>query len=240
MALSTITNHKRNNIMTNEKGINIDPSWNGVYKVGGVSLFVAGVIPFIFLFFVIILQQTIPVPAQETLENPTAPTSLYLLATLGELLLIPAGLGLYLSLKDVRKNNMLIGTALWILAAVMFLVSRGLLISLSQISGRYLNTTNEVMKSAYLASAELAIETQSIYSYMALILLSIASIIIGLVMLKGVYGKVTGYLVIAAGIVTLFTPLRVLIEIPFLILFSGVVLSAIWQIIVGVKLYKLG
>ncbi len=226
--------------MTNDKGINIDPSWKGVYKVGGICLFVAGVIPFIFLFFVIILQQTIPVPAQEILENPTAPTSLYLLATLGELLLMPAGLGLYFSLKDVKKTNMLIGSALWILATPMFLVSRGLLLSPSQISGRYLDTTNEMMKAAYLASTELAIETQSMYAYMALILLSVASIIIGLVMLKGVYGKATGYLAIAAGILTLFTPLGVLIEIPFLILFFGVILSATWQIVAGFKLYKLG
>jgi hypothetical protein len=226
--------------MTEERGFEVDPSWKGVYKAGGICLFVAGIIPFLFLISVIILQQTIPVPAKEALEDPTAPTYLYLLATLGELLLMPAGLGLYLSLKDVKKTHMLIATSLWLLATPMFLVSRGLLISLSQISGRYLDTTNEMMKAAYLASAELAMEAQSIYAYMALILLSVASIIIGSVMLKGVYGKVTGYLVIVAGILTLFTPLRVLIEIPFLILFIGVVLSAVWQIVVGVKLYKLG
>ena len=225
--------------MSNEKRIYINPSWKGVYKVGGISLFVAGVIPFIFLLFVIILQQTIPVPAQKALEDPTTPTYLYLLATLGELLLMPAGLGLYLSLKDVKKTHMFIAISLWVLAVPMFLAARGQLIALSQISGRYLSTTNEMMKAAYLASAELAIEVQSIYSYMALILLSVASIIIGTVMLKGVYGKVAGYLVIAAGILTLFTPLGVIIEVPFIILFSGVILSALWQVIVGLKLYKL-
>ena len=225
--------------MANEKRNNIDSSWKGVYKVGGISLFIAGVIPFIFLFFVILLGQTIPVPAQKALEDPTTPTYLYLLATLGELLLLPAGLALYLSLKDFKKNAMLVATSLWVLATPMFLASRGLLIALSQISGRYLDTTNEIMKTAYLASAELALEVESIYSYMALILLSVASIIIGSVMLKGVYGKVTGYMVIAAGILTLFTPLGVIIEVPFIILFAGVILSALWQVIVGIKLYRL-
>ena len=226
--------------MANEKRSIPDPSWKGVYKVGGISLFVAAAIPFIFLFFVILLGQTIPVPAQKALEDPSAPTYLYLLATLGELLLMPAGLGLYLSLKDVKRTHMMIATSLWVLAVPMFLAARGLLIALSQISGRYLETTNEMMKAAYLGSAELAIEVQSIYSYMALILLSVASIIIGSVMLKGVYGKVTGYMVIAAGILTLFTPLGVIIEVPFIILFSGVILSALWQVIAGIKLYKLG
>lgn len=226
--------------MTNEKRINIDPSWKGVYKVGGISLFVAGAIPFLFLLSVVILQQTLPVPAQEALEDPTAPTALFLLAALGELLLMPAGLGLYLSLKGVKKTHMLIATSLWVLATPMFLASRGLIIALSQISARYLDTTNETMKAAYLASAELAIETQSIFAYMVLILLSVASIIIGSVMLKGVYGKVTGYMVIAAGILTLFTPFGVIIEVPFLISFTGIVLGAAWQIVAGVKLYKLG
>lgn len=225
--------------MTNEKRIYIDPSWKGVYKAGGISLFIAGVVPFIYLISVIVLKQTIPIPALETLEDPSGPTYLFLLAVLGELLLMPAGLGLYLSLKDVNKNTMLIGTALWLLVTPMFLVSRGLIIALSQISGSYLETTNEVLKTAYIASAELAIETQSIFAYMGLILLSVSSIIIGSVILKGVYGKVTGYLVIAAGILTFFTPFAVLIEIPFIILFTGVILSALWQIIVGIKLYKL-
>jgi len=135
---------------------------------------------------------------------------------------------------------MIIATALWVLAVPMFLVSRGLLIALSQISERYLNPANEMMKAAYLASAEYAIELQSIYSYMALILLSIASIIIGWVMTRTFYGRLTGYLVIAAGILTLFTPLGAMIEVPFIILFSGVILSALWQVIVGIKLYKVG
>jgi len=225
--------------MNIEKRIHIDPTWNGVYKAGGISLFVAGVYPIVFLLSVLALRQTIPVPAKEALENPVVPTVLFLLGALGELLLMPAGLALYLSLKDVKKTTMLLGTALWVLATPMFLVSRGLIISLSQISERYLDTTDEMMKAAYLASAELALETQSIYAYMALILLAVASIIIGTVMLKGVYGKNIGYLVIAAGILTLFTPFGVLIEIPFVISFSGLVLSAVWQIIVGVKLYKL-
>jgi hypothetical protein len=210
-----------------------------VYKAGGISLFVAGIIPFIYLLSVIILQQAIPIPTQETLENPSVPTYLFLLAALGELLLMPAGLGLYLSLKGIKQTNMLIATALWVFATPMFLVSRGLIFSLSQISRSYLETTNEMMRTAYLVSAELAIETQSIFAYMALILLSVASIIIGSVMLKGIYGKATGYLVIAAGIMTLFTPIGILIEIPFLISFTGVVLSAAWQIVAGVKLYKL-
>jgi hypothetical protein len=228
------------NNMTKEKGFGIDPSWKGVVKWGGLSLFAAGAVPVIFILAVFISQQSIPPLAKEVLEDPLAPTALFILAALGELLLIPGGLGLYFALKDVRKTAMFFATALWLVASIMFLASRGIIIALSQISDSYLNTTDETMKAAYLASAELAIETQGIYAYMALICLSVASIIIGVVMLKGDFGKRIGYLVIAAGILTLFTPFQVIMEVPTIILFIGIVLGAVWQLVVGARLYKLG
>ncbi len=226
--------------MTKEKGFNIDPSWKGVVRWGGISLFAGAAILVIFVLSVFITQQTLPVPAEEALENPLGPTLLFLFAAIGELLLMLGGLGLYFALKEVKKTAMLIATALWMVAPLMFLASRGLVISLSQISDSYLNTTDATIKAAYLASAELAIETQSIYAYMALICLNVAAIIIGVVMLKGHFGKRIGYLVIAAGIVTLFTPFGVIMELPIIIPFIGLVLTAVWQLVVGFKLYKLG
>ena len=224
--------------MTIEERFNIDSSWQGVIKWGGLSLFAAGVALVIFILSVLVLQQTLPLPAQEVLENPVPPTMLFLLAALGELLLLPGFLALYFALKDVKKTPMLIATALLSVAVPMFLASRGLIISLSQISGRYMDTANETMRAAYLASAELAIETQNIYATMALTLLCVASIIVGLVMLKGVFGKRIGYLVIVAGILTLSSPFGVIMGVPIIIPFIGLVLTAVWQIVVGVKLYK--
>lgn len=227
------------NKMTEEMDFKIDPVWRGVIKWGGLSLFVAGVVPFIFILSAFVFQQTLPVPPEEILEEPVGPTALFLLTAIGETLLLPGGLALYFCLKDVNRTPMLIATGLWSLCVSMFLVSRGLIISLYQISGSYTATTSETMKAAYLASAELAIETQSIYAYMGLILLSVASIMMGFVMLKGGFGKRIGYLVIVAGIWTLFTPFGVIVELPFIIPFMGVILGAAWQIVVGIRLYKL-
>ncbi|MFC2072256.1 hypothetical protein ACFLUU_06050 [Chloroflexota bacterium] len=180
--------------MTKESEFNIDPSSKGVIKWGGLSLFAAAFILVIFVLLVFITKQTLPVPAGEILEDPTGPTLLFLLAAIGELLLLPGGLALYFSLKDVKKTPMFIATALWVVGVPMFLTSRGLIIALSQLSGRYINATSETMQAAYLASAELALEIQNIYATMGLTLtICIASIIIGLVMLKGVFGKRIGY-----------------------------------------------
>ena len=226
--------------MAKEKEFKIDPSWKGVIKWGGLSLFAAAFILVIFVFLVFITQQTLPVPAEEILEDPTGPTLLFLLAAIGELLLLPGGLALYFSLKDVKKAPMFIATGFWVVGVPMFLASRGLILALSQISGRYINTTSETLQAAYMASAELALEIQNIYATMGVTLvLCVAPIIIGIVMLKGGFGKI-GYLVIAAGILTLFTPFGVILSVPIILPFIGLALTAVWQLVVGAKLYKLG
>lgn len=226
--------------MTKEKESNMDPSWKGVIKWGGLSLFAGAVWVVIFVPAVFITGQTMPVPAKEALESPMRPTMLFLGCIIGELLLMPGVLGLYFALKKVRKTPMFLATALWLITIPMWLASRGLIISLSQISARYVATTSEAMKAAYLASAELALETQNIYSATALMLLCVASVMIGLVMLKGVFGKRIGYVLIVAGIFTFFSPLQVLLGVPTIIPFIGLILTAFWQLVVGLKLYKLG
>jgi Sec-independent protein secretion pathway component TatC len=57
---------------------------------------------------------------------------------------------------------------------------------------------------------------------------------------EGDFGKRIGYVVIVAGILTLFTPFGVIMEIPIVISFLGLVLIAVWQLVVGAKPYKLG
>jgi len=226
--------------MTKEKEFKIDPSWKGVIKWGGFSLFAAGFVLVLFILSVFILQPDLPLDAEEVLEDPLAPTYLFLLAAIGELFLLPAALGLYFALKDFNKTNMFMATALWVVAVPVFLASRGLIISLALISGDYKDASTETEKVAYLASAEHAIETQSVLSAMGLILLSVAFIIIGFVMLKGVFGKRIGYLVIVSGIFSIFAPFAVYLEIPDIISFSGLILSIFWELVVGVKLYKMG
>ena len=226
-----------------DKSIHIDPSWRGVVKWGGLSLLLSGAIALLFFILVLATQLPLPVPAKQALEDPLGPTVLFTLAIIGEVLLLPSGLALYFALRDVKRTAMLIATALWVLCVPMFLASRGQIIAISQISGRYLATTDEAMKASYLASAELALETQNLYAMMGLILLSVASVIIGIVMLKGkeVFGKRIGYFVIGAGAFTFLGASTVIVEeVPIIFPVIGVILSAVWQFYVGFKLYKMG
>ena len=218
----------------------VDQSWKGVYKSGGFSLFAGGVILAVFLLSVFIFRVALPLTPQAVLENPKPPVMLYLLAALGEVLLLPAALALYLSLKDVNKNYMLIAAASWSIAAAIYLVSRGQILSLLPLASRYAAAKGELMKAAYLVSAAQVIEVANIYGNMALMLHQAGSVIMGLVMLKGVYGRRTGYLVTIVASVTFIGTFGVVFQpLSFLTLF-GLMLTAVWQIVVGIKLCQLG
>jgi hypothetical protein len=217
-----------------------DPSWKGVYRVGGLSLFAAGLVLFLF-FLALLVSQTSPTLTPEmVLDNPVPPVSLYALAAFGELLLMPGVLGLYYALQNVKKAPMLMATALGLVAVIAFLLSRSQIIALLPISGSYQASTSEPMRAAYLVSAEHAIELGNVFAEMALMFLAGSSIIIGWVMLQGVIGKRVSCLVITAGTLTLLGTMGVLLEPLTILTVFGLILGAVWQIIVGVKLYKLG
>jgi hypothetical protein len=220
--------------------MNVNQTPKNLYKASGFSLFISAMIVIIYVLLVIVTQQTLPLPAEEVLENPTFPIALFIFAVIGELLLMLGMLGLYHSLKDDNQTSMLFATAFWLTAVIMFLISRGLIFTLLSVSDMYISTTSESMKTIYLALAEYSIDLQDTFAKMALILLNAATIIIGWVMLKTrIFGRPIGYLTLIAGIYTLFTPFLVTMGFP-LLGFIGLVLSFAWQAYVGFKLYKLG
>lgn len=227
--------------MTEKSKFTIDTSSKGIIKWGGFSLFIAGVILIIFLIGINTFQVTLPLNAKEVLDAPFVPTSLFTITLMGEILLFPGFLALYFTLRDDDKVKSFMATAIGTFSVVMFLASRGLIISLSGISGRYLSTTDPNMRAAYLAAAELAERTQNVYSTLALIFLSLASILVGLVMLRGkTFSKRISYIVILSGIFTILTPFQVNLGLPLVISLIGLVLMLIWQFLVGIQLYKLG
>ena len=220
--------------------MSFDDSEKGILKAGGVSLIVAGLVLFLFFIALLFLQTSPTLTPEMILDDPTAPVSLYALAAFGELILMPGGLGLYYALKNVKKAHMIIGTALWLVSVVSFLLSRTQIIALAPISGSYQATSSQALRTAYLVSTEYAIGLSSAFAEIALMLLAISSIIIGLVMLKGVFSKRIAYLVIISGSLTLLGTMGVLFEPITILTLFGLILSAIWQIIAGLKLYKLG
>jgi hypothetical protein len=216
-----------------------DTSWRGVIKAGGLSLLAGGIILFAFILSVFVFQVQLPLTAQGFLDNPLPPALLFSLAAFGEFLLMPGVLAIYFALKDINKNQVLLGTAIWISAIPMFLVSRGAVISLITIAGNYAASADITLRAAYFATAQFALDVSNVYAVMALDLLGVGGIILGLVMLKGVFGKRTGYLVILAGALTVMGTLGVILEPLTIGTLFGLILNGVWQIIIGIELYRM-
>jgi hypothetical protein len=218
----------------------MEQTCKGLCKAGGISLVAAGAVLFLFFAALAILQTSPTLTPEMILNDPVPSVSLYALTVSGELLLMPGVLGLYAALKNTKKAHMTIGTALWLLAVISFLISRTQIISLFRMSASYQATTSESLKATYLVLAEHTIELSNVFANIALMLLGIASIIIGLVMLKGFFGRNFSYLVVISGTLTLLGAIGVIFEpIAILVLF-GLTLGAIWQILAGIKLFNLG
>jgi len=217
-----------------------DRSRQGVIRWGGLSLFLAAALLVIFVAMVAVTGQTLPVPAEEALNDPAQPTRLFAIAALGEFLLMPGALGLFFALRRANHAWALIGAASWFVAVPMFLASRGLIFALVPLSAAYVGADDPAMHSALLASANLALEAQNAYATMALLILSAGSITLGAVMVRGGLGKPVGYLAIVAGAFSMVSPFAVMMHIPLVFSFAGLALTAIWQLIAGIRLFRIG
>ena len=218
----------------------VDQSRKGILKAGGLSLVSAGIVLFLFFVAMLIVRTSPTLTPEIILTNPLPSVSLYTIAVFGELLLLPGVLGLYFALRDVKRTHMLMGSAVWLVAVFAFFVSRTQIIALAPLSNSYLVTSSQTLREAYLVSTEHAIILSNVFSNIALLLLGTSSIIIGLVMMKAVFKKSVGYLALISGTLTLLGALGVLFEPLAIAVLFGLTLGAVWQIIAGVKLYKMG
>jgi hypothetical protein len=212
--------------------------WDGVIRWGGWSLFAAAVLLVVFVAGVVATGQELPVPPEEALDGSRTPMALFTVAAVGEALLAPAALALYHAFKELHRTRMLIAATFLLVASPLFLASRGPILALAQLSGDF-EGADASARAGYLAAADLGIEMQNVYSTMALLLLSVASILAGTVMLRStVIGHRIAYVTIAAGVFSIFTPFIIIAGGPEAFGFIGLALGAVWQLDVGLTLAR--
>jgi len=225
----------------------VDPDGKWLYRVGGISglLLAIGYIVTIPLY---IYAGAAPSGGEAKLQYLAGKTTVWWaivgLSVLTDILFIPVALALYLALKGVNRNAMLVATALVGLFVVLDLaVTWPNYASLITLSGNYAAATSDAQRVAYVAaanyaSAVLASSLEAVYS---ILILSLGILLIGLVMVKGVFGKTTAYLGIVTGIlgiVSVAGPYFVSTLSAAIIVTS--VLTTVWVLLVGYRLYWLG
>jgi hypothetical protein len=222
----------------------VDPEGKWLYRVGGISALVIGIA---WIIVIPLFAHVGGAPSSDGevwlkyLEGKTTVWWAILgLNVLTDFLFVPVALSLYLALKRVNRNAMLVATAFVGLFVVLDLaVLWTNYASLLTLSGLHTAATTDVQRAAYVAaanyaSAVLASHTVVFYS---IVDLSVAILIIAFVMLKGkgIFSKTTAYLGLSAGIFGIGS-----ITGFFVIIIINALLTTVWLLFVGYRLFRLG
>jgi hypothetical protein len=120
-----------------------------------------------------------------------------------DLLFIPVGLALYVALKDINRNAMLIGTAFVLLFVVLDLsVTWSHYAALLMLSARYAAAATDAQRAGLVAAAEYAaavLGSRLLVVY-AIGVLSFGILLVGVVMRRSVFGRITASLALATGV----------------------------------------
>ena len=225
----------------------IDLDWKWLYRVGGISALVLGIA------YIVIIALYVPVGAPPSgaearlayiAGNIAAWWAILGLSVVTDFLFLPVVLALYVALKGINRNLMLIATAFMSLFVVLDLtITWPNYAALITFSGSYGTIANEAQQAATVAAANYAsvVLESSLISVYIILVPGLGILMTGLVMLRGIFNKTTAYLGIATGIFAIVS-----VVVPFFVSALGLtailasILTTVWLLFVGYRLNRLG
>ena len=210
------------------------------YRVGGIAALVLGV--GYIIIFPLYAQVGAPPSGGEAWfkylpGKTTAWWAILGLSVFTDLLFVPLALALYLALKAVNRNAMLLATAFVGLFVVLDLaVTWSHYASILTLYAKYSAATDDLQRAGYLAAASYgsAMLSSPLEIVYAIVTLSFGILVMGFVMLRGVFDKITAYLGLATGILGIAS----LTGLSVAIIGNALVATA-WLFSVGYRLYRL-
>jgi len=217
-----------------------EPASRWLFRIGGTCASTIAVF-YMVTIALFAFAGTLPNGAEASLQYLSDKTALWsaiaALSVLTDVLYIPLALSLYFALRQINR------TAILVAAAFMFLfVGLDLAVtwtnyaSLIVLSGHYAAATSDAQRAAYVAAAEYATSVLSsrIETVYAIVDLSFAILVVGVVMLRGVFNKPTAYVGIATGVMGILT-----LSGLFVTVILNAILAIAWLFFVGYRLYRL-
>ena len=224
----------------------VDPDGKWLYQVGGVSALLLG-LGYLITIPLYAAVGAAPSGAETRLiylaENTAGWWTIFGLMVFTDFLFIPVGLSLYLALKGINRNVMLLATA-WVgfFIALDVAVTWGNYAALIMLSGNYTAAASEAERAIVVAAANYpaALLDSILASICAIFTLSTGILLTGWVMLKGVFNKVTAYLGLltgASGIIAVFGPL--FFKPLDVFTYVNAISATAWVFFVGFRLIRL-
>lgn len=223
---------------TTVDSVNVDQKqW---YRVGGIAALVLGV-AYIIIVFLYARVGAPPSGVEAWFKYLPGKTTVWWvilgLSVFTDFLYAPLAFALYLALKAINRNAMLLATAFVGLFVVLDLaVTWSHYASMLILYGNYSRATDDIQRAGYLAAANYAsaILGSRLEIVYAIVTLSFGILVIGFVMLGGVFNKITAYLGLATGILGIVSVAGLTLTIIMNALFATA-----WILVVGYRLYRL-
>ncbi len=224
--------------MVQMEASSMDITWKGLYKVGGASLILDCVLLLVILgtFFAGPPAPTDPAQYLKTF----ATSSLNILTTAVfiaiAMLLVPGILGLYGALKQVNRTWMLVATGFFFLGIGALFVGLSAMVASVSLSQSYSSASNAALQASYVAGAAATIAIGNSAEFIGGFIISLGVLLIGMTMLKSVFGKPLAYLSIVAGLVGVAGSATSY----FALAIAYLLLYVVWLFWTGFKLWKMG
>ncbi len=216
----------------------MDTTWKGLYKVGGASLLLAGVLLLVSFGTFFAGPQAPTDPAQYLKTFASSNLNLLTTAIFATIaiLFVPGILGLYGALKQVNRTWMLTATGFVFLGIGLFFVGSSATVASVFLSQSYSSASNAALQASYVAGAAATIALGDAAGSVGGFIVSLGIVLIGVTMLKGMFGKGLAYFSIVAGLVGLVGTSTNY----FALFVAFFVLDAVWFLWTGFKLWKMG
>lgn len=225
----------------------VDPDEKWLYRVGGISAFVL-VIGYLLTFPVYAWVGDAPPNGVEAqliyfAEHATGWWAILGLMVFTDLLLVPIFLALYLALKGVNRNVMLLAIAcIGLFVALDLAVTWTGYSALITSGGNYAAATTDAQRAIFVAAAGYpsAVLDSPLSGTYAILFPALGALLTGLVMLRGIFNKATAYLALAAGITGIVFMGSYVADALYVVRIINALLVTVWYFFVGYRLYKLG
>jgi hypothetical protein len=216
------------------------PEQKKLYRVGGIAALLLA-IGYIAILPLYALVGPPPTSAGAWFKYLAGKTAVWWwivgLSVFTDFLFVPVTLALYVALKKTNRNAMLVATAFVGLFLVLDLaVTWSHYASILTLYGEYSTAADEAQRAGYLAAANYgsAVLTSRLEIVYAIVTLSSGILVIGFVMLRGIFHKVTAYLGLATGILGIAALTRL-----SLVIIGNALCATAWLFLVGYRLNQL-
>jgi hypothetical protein len=218
-----------------------------MYRLGAISAF-ALVVGYLIITALFIPVYPIPDTGQAMLEYLNGKTSVWWaiigVSALTDFLYALIAFSLYQALKGINRDAMVVATGLkWSFVLLELAIAWPNYAALITLADGYALAASALERAAYIPAANYAtaILNSTVPEVYAILIPGLGTLLVGLVMRKGIFNKGTAYLAIVTGllgIVSVVGPL--LTDALDATIIITALLTTVWYLLVGVRLYKLG